>query len=134
METRDKKLRAAIMELPGNFNEYRENANRRFDKLEEAIDEARYVDLINGDGNKVKTAKIIPTMHKDIKEIKTVVADLLQNRSDTKEALEIVSDFSKLHRIFKKYKFYYVMAIMIGVFAGVNVWEFLIEIAKTALK
>ena len=120
MDTLDPKLRQALLDLPGGFNAYKEVATQRFETLEEKINEACYVDLTNGDGKRIKTAKIIPAIYKDLQEIK--------------QATELLVDFNKVHKIFKKYKFYHTMLAAISVFAGISVWDIIVEFIKTTVK
>lgn len=134
MDTLDPKLKQFLSELPGSFKDYKDHTKQRFDKLEEAINEARFVDLTNGDGLKMKTAKVIPTMYKDIKDIKTTIAEFKQIKVETSAALDMILDFSRVHNIFKKYKMYQALLIGLAFLAGMNIWEFTIEFIKTALK
>jgi len=111
MDIRNPELLEAVMALPNRFDEYRKVAQDRFEKIESKLDDAVFVNLQNGDGQRMKVANILPKMHTDLKEIK--------------EATEFLRDFAKLHRIFQKYKIYW---IVIVTFTGWQIGSPLFEI------
>jgi uncharacterized membrane protein YdfJ with MMPL/SSD domain len=126
MEIRDPKLLEVIMDLPNNFDAYKKVASERFDKLQESIEDARYVDLKNGDGNRVKVSKIIPDMKKDIDKIKNAIIDI----PDIKESTEFLRDFKKVHKIFKQYRLYHTAIVLIGIIVGNSAKSLIIDLIK----
>ena len=119
MEIRDQKLLEAVMALPNEFNAYKKVATERFEKIEKKLDDAVFVNLQNGDGQNVKVANILPKIYSDLKEVK--------------QATEFLVDFNRVHRIFKKYKFYQTLLAVISVFAGISLWEILIAFIKATV-
>lgn len=134
MKAMSPELQKALSELPGNFNSYQIDSTERFRGIEKRLEEATEVDLINGDGKKVKIAKIIPAMHKDIKDIKASIADLNDIKKNTMGLLEMVTDFSKVHFIFKKYKMYHAILLAVIILSGMSAWDFMVEIFKSVIK
>lgn len=121
MEIQDPKLKKAIMELPGAFNNHVKYTNRRLSSLEDLVNVLQYVELTNGDGNRVKVSKIIPAMHQDIKKIQLALTDL----PDIKNATEFLVDFNKLHKLLKKYKIYWLFLTLSLVYSGLSYFEVL---------
>lgn len=119
MEIRDEKLYKAVISLPLEFEQYRNNANKRFDSLEKAIDDAKYIDMPNGDGNRMRVAKVLPEMKKDIDRIKSVIIDI----PEIKHSTEFLRDFAKVHLTFKKYKIYYMLPVVAGYLFGKNITQ-----------
>lgn len=123
METLDPKLKEILANLPGGFYNMQKENNDRFNKIEDKLDEAVYVNLTNGDGKRVKVANIIPKMHKDILSIRTDLVEI-------KEVIEFLSDFKKLHKLLKKYKIYYIITITTLLIMGLGVKDIIVDALK----
>ena len=130
MEKRNPKLIETLLNLPNIFEQYKVTAQQRFDEIERAIEDARYIDMTNGDGHRVKVAKILPEMKKDIDRIKSVIVDI----PDIKNSTEFLRDFAKVHFIFKRYKLYYGLVVIIGFVGGYSVKGLLLAFIKEILK
>ena len=127
MDTLDPKLKEILLKLPGGFLACQEESIRKHEEIHKKltdlntkIDEAVYVNLANGDGNPMKVANILPTIYKDVKDLKVTT--------------EFLRDFQKLHSIFKKYKLYWIFAISIFSLLGFGIKDVIIEILKGAVK
>lgn len=93
MEVRSPELLDAIMRLDNCQTIHREN----YEKLKAQMEENRYVNLENGDGKRMLIANVIPKIYNDLQSIKG--------------ATEFLVDFSKLHKIFKKYYVYWIVTV-----------------------
>jgi len=113
METRNPDLLDAIMRLDNCQLIHKQN----YENLKSQIEENRYVNLQNGDGKRMLVANIIPKMHNDLQSIK--------------EATEFLVDFSKLHKIFKKYYIYWITVVT---FSGWQIGSPVFQILKDLIK
>ena len=116
MDIGDPKLLEAVMALPNSFNDYKKHTTEKFREIESKLDDAVFVNLQNGDGQRMKVANILPKMYSDLGEVK--------------EATEFLRDFAKIHNIFIKYKMYW---IVITLFTSWQVGLPLIEVVKRLL-
>lgn len=69
-------------------------------KLRAEAEDDRWVWLRNGETRKIKVKEVVSILHSDMKQVKSDVNDI-------KDATEIFTDITKVHKILKKYKVYY---------------------------
>jgi hypothetical protein len=120
MDTLNPELKKFLQSLPLDFGKMQQDAHGKFKIIEEKLDEAVYVNLANGDGNRVKIANIIPKMHKDIQDIK--------------DSTEFLRDFQKLHYLLKKYKLYWIIGFMGMLVMGLGIKDIVMEATKGLIK
>lgn len=116
METLDPELKKFLQNLPLDFDKMQQDTHNKFTCIESKLDEAVYVNLTNGDGNRVRIANIIPKMHKDIQTIK--------------DSTEFLRDFQKLHFLLKKYKLYWIFGVLCMLIMGIGIKDILVEAIK----
>lgn len=98
--------------LAGLNKEFMKDHKDNLEKLRTDLEESRYVELKNGEISKEKISVVIPAMYSDIKEIKSAIEPLI--------------DFGKVHKIFKKYKVYYLIGFVATPTTLVWIWNYLL--------
>lgn len=114
MEAKTEELKSFLADLNEQFmKEHIENLHRLRDDLEDS----RWVTLKNGETKQHKITEIIPVMYTDLKDIKSATEPLI--------------DANKVHQIFKKYKVYYLLGLVLTPASIVWFWEnFLLPILR----
>ena len=120
MDALDPELRRFLQNLPSDFGKMQQDTHNKFISIERKLDDAVFVNLPNGEGNRMKVANIIPRMHKDIEAIK--------------ESTEFLRDFQKLHSLFRKYKLYWLFGFTSMLIMGVGIKDIIAEALKGLLK
>lgn len=114
MEVRNPELKKIIMSMDNE--EAHGYIAEQLSLVKERVDDNSYVTLINGTKETVKVKEAIGIIHDDVKEQGKKI-DRIQ------EIIEFLSDFNRLHKIFKKYNLYWLAIGIISLFFSHNVWQ-----------
>ena len=79
------------------------------DELKEKIEKFETLTIKNGKEKKVHLAEIVKDIYYDV---------------------ELIRDLNKVHTIFKKYRIYFIMIMIIMLLLGINYQELIIKILK----
>jgi len=83
-----------------SFGKYNTMLVDKFTRLEDKMEDDRWIDLKNGETKKIKVKDAVVEIHDNIKEIKKTIQPL--------------SDFTNLHLILKKYKLYWLLLVLLS--------------------